>query len=79
MICIIRKENKMEFVEDITGRFLININIIELIDHTPDGKWYVMVGSRDFEVSDETVERLKKDGKVLQPDDVVAQYGWEGK
>ena len=79
MVCIIRKENKMEFVEDITGRFLININKIELIDHKPDGKWYVMVGSRDFEVSDETVERLKKNGKVLQPDDVVEQYGWEGK
>ena len=69
----------MEFVEDITGRFLINIKKIEYIDHKPDGKWYVVLGNRPFEVAEETVERLKKNGEVLQPDDVVEQYGWECK
>lgn len=48
----------MNFVQDITERFLINADKIELIDHKPDGTWWVIVGNRPFEVTEATVKML---------------------
>ena len=48
----------MNFVQDITERFLINTEKIELIDHKPDGTWWVVVRNRSFEVTEKTVKML---------------------
>lgn len=49
----------MIFVQDITGRFLINVEKIDFIDHKPDGSWWVVVRNRQFEISEDTLSHLK--------------------
>lgn len=49
----------MIFVQDITERFLINVEKIDYIDHKPDGRWYVVVRNRQFEIAEKTLEILK--------------------
>lgn len=49
----------MIFVQDITERFLINVEKIDYIDHKPDGRWYVVVRNRQFEISEDTLNHLK--------------------
>ena len=50
----------MTFITDITGRFLINVEKIEIIDHKPDGTWWVEVGHRDFEVAENVLQKLRE-------------------
>ena len=49
----------MIFVQAITGRFLINVEKIDFIDHKPDGSWWVVVRNRQFEISEDTLSHLK--------------------
>lgn len=50
----------MIFVQDITERFLINVEKIDYIDHKPDGSWWVVVRNRQFEIAEETLGHLKE-------------------
>ena len=50
----------MTFIEDITGRFLINVDKIDYIERKPDGSVYVVVRNRSFEVADNVLEVLRE-------------------
>lgn len=50
----------MTFIEDITGRFLINVEKIDYIDTKPDGRVYVVVRNRSFEVSADIIMKLQE-------------------
>jgi hypothetical protein len=39
---------------------LINVEKIDYIDHKPDGRWYVVVRNRQFEIAEETLGHLKE-------------------